>query len=205
MHASKWSFNVILILTVISLTACSTATTSPTPGGFPRGTRTARASTSTVEAASPVPTEVPTTASTPTPAPTDLPTATLDTKLASADCNLAAFAGNITIFDGTKIGPNRPFQKTWQLRNTGACTWNTGYTAIFVSGTRMGGDTAVSIPNDVLPGSFVKISANLYAPPDPGTYTSYWMLKSDSGDLFGVGPNRNQPITVSIVVPQTYH
>jgi len=113
---------------------------------------------------------------------------------------MAAFSSNITIYDGTKIGPGKPFTKTWMLRNTGTCKWNTGYTAIFVSGSRMGGETAVSIPNDVLPGSYVNISAHLYAPTDAGNYTSYWMLKSDNGELFGVGPKRNQPFWVNIVI-----
>lgn len=183
---------------VIALTACSTETATPT-AGFQR-TRAARTPTSEPGTETPVPTAVPTLVSSPSPVPSALPTATLDKNQAVTDCNMAAFSSNITIFDGTKIGPGKPFAKTWQLRNTGTCTWSTGYSIVFVNGTRLGGDSAVSMPNAVAPGSYVNITANLYAPTDAGNFTSYWMIKSDSGELFGVGPGRNQPFWVNIVV-----
>ena len=198
MRLHNWPFKVFMIISLIALSACS-ATATPTQTFVPR-TRVPSTETSTVTADTPTvaPTAAPTDTS--APVPTQPPTATVDPNASPLGCNSAAFAGNITIFDGTRIGPGHTFQKTWQVRNTGTCTWTTGYTLVFVNGTRFGGDTAVSMPANVEPGQYVKLSANLVAPTTAGTFTSYWLMKTDSGQFFGFGPTSNEPIHVTILI-----
>jgi len=198
MRLPNWPFKVFMIISLIGLSACSAAAT-PTQA-FVRSTRNPITQTTTVAANTPTVTATDAPTDMPTLTPTQPPTATVDPNASPIGCNSAAFAGNITIFDGTRIGPGHTFQKTWQVRNTGACTWTTGYTLVYVNGARFGGDTAVSMPVNVEPGQFVKISANLVAPTTAGTYTSYWLMKTDSGQFFGFGPTSNEPVHVTILI-----
>jgi len=193
-----------MVLLLMALTACS-ATATPT-FTFQR-TRVTPAATEalptsgTTEVPTSVTTEVPP-EPTSTPQPTNTPavTATVDPAVVDLSCNSASFSGNVTYFDGTKVGPGKPFQKSWLIRNTGTCTWNSNYTLVYVNGTRFGGQTAVSIPGPIAPDQYVTVSANLIAPTDAGTYTSYWMMRNDSGQFFGFGPLGKDPIHVTILI-----
>ena len=51
------------------------------------------------------------------------------------DCNNNAFEGDITIPDGTIMKPGEDFQKIWKIRNTGSCTWDDGFTLVYIGGT----------------------------------------------------------------------
>ena len=88
-----------------------------------------------------VATPIPTTAiptSTPiTPTPTtSAPTSTsIPTEAACIDS--AAFVADVTIPDYSVVAPNTPFTKTWRLKNTGSCTWNSSYLVAYLSGTTM--------------------------------------------------------------------
>lgn len=103
----------------------------------------------------------------------------------ASGCDNAAFAGDITIPDGTQFDPETAFTKTWQLSNTGSCTWNSGYSVVFVSGEGMSGISPQPLTSDTAPGSSRQISVELVAPTTPGTYTGYWRLKNPGGALFG--------------------
>jgi len=46
----------------------------------------------------------------------------------------------------------------------------------------------------------IDLGLDLVAPTTPGSYRGDWLLKSDIGKLFGLGPNANQPIWVRIQV-----
>ena len=199
MRLNKWLIRIFAIMCLVALTACSA---TPTPTFTFQRTRTIRVPTETpVESTNtPAPTSTPQPTSTPATTPTPAPTATVDPALAAQACDSAEFAGNITYFDGTKVGPAHPFQKTWQIRNTSSCTWSSDFTLVYVNGTRFGGDTAVSVPGPIGPGQFFTISANLIAPTDAGTYTSYWMMRDDTGHFFGFGPAGKDPIHVTIVI-----
>jgi hypothetical protein len=197
MRLYQWIFRISMVLMLVALTACSV---TATPTITVQRTRATRAPTEVTPTDTPVPTSTPVPTDTPTPTNTVAPSATIDPAVAALGCNAAAFAGNITYFDGTKVGPGGPFTKTWQIRNTGNCTWNSNYTLVFVNGTRFGGQTAVSIPGPIAPGSYVTVSANLVAPMAAGTYTSYWMMRNDSGQFFGFGPVGKDPIHVTILI-----
>ncbi len=55
---------------------------------------------------------------------------------------------NLTTF--TLLPPNTPFKKGWRIRNTGTCTWSTGYVLRYVNGNKpeamMGGRQPRSRP-----------------------------------------------------------
>lgn len=102
-------------------------------------------------------------------------------------CNLASFVTDVTIPDDTTFLVEKPFTKTWRLKNVGTCTWTAGYKLVFDSGERMSGPesqplTAVAIA----PGQTVDVSVNLIAPAVAGTYKSNWKIKDDKGEVFGL-------------------
>ena len=89
-----------------------------------------------------------------------------------------------TVPDGTNFSPGDGFIKSWTIRNTGYCTWNTNYKLIFYSGNRMGGDASVNLPHSVAPGQKITLKANLTAPSSDGTYRGEWRVKSDLDVIF---------------------
>ena len=198
MHLSQWPLKIFLIVALVALTGCA-ATPTPTVT-FQRTRGAFQTPTDTSVPNTPVPSATPQPTSTPAPTNTPNPTATPNPAQADLACNSAEFAQNVTIYDGTKVGPYKPFTKSWMIRNTGTCTWTSDYTLVYVNGTRFGGDTAVSVPGPIPPGSYVTLSANLTAPLGPGTFTSYWMMKDPSGQFFGFGPAGKDPLHVTILI-----
>lgn len=101
-------------------------------------------------------------------------------------CNMASFVQDITIPDGTSIVTGAAFTKTWRLRNTGSCTWNSSYALVFDRGDKMSGPDAQPLLGNVAPGATVDISVSLTAPASAGNYRGYWRLRDGSGVLFGL-------------------
>jgi hypothetical protein len=98
----------------------------------------------------------------------------------------AAFVADVTVPDGTVLAPGTAFDKTWRLRNTGTCTWNTGYQLAFVGGSQLSAPGTVNIPHDVSPGSTVDITVPMVAPQANGRYRSGWQMRNpDCCNLFG--------------------
>lgn len=131
----------------------------------------------------------------PTPLP---PTATSMPRF----CEWAEFIGDVTVQDNTIFPPRANFTKTWRFRNIGSCNWNQAYSIVFLGGDRLGGSTAVSLPGVVRPGEIVDVSVELTAPEDTGLYRGNWMLRSPTGNLFGIGPEAQSPVWVQIQVEQ---
>jgi hypothetical protein len=115
-------------------------------------------------------------------------------------CNQAAFIADVTIPDGSSFVAGSSFVKTWRVRNTGSCVWDSGYSLFFFSGTSMGGPASVALPSVVYPGQTVDISVPMQAPMNNGTYTGNWMLRASNGAQFGVGYNGVTPVNVVIAV-----
>ncbi|MBN1147300.1 MAG: hypothetical protein JXA78_08590 [Anaerolineales bacterium] len=110
----------------------------------------------------------------------------------------AEFVEDVTIPDGTRVGPGKPFTKTWRLRNVGKTTWTTEYALVFIDGDLMGASPLVPLPSKVSPYEKVDISVDLIAPSNPGKYRGYWKLRNAQGQVFGVGPNADEAIWVEI-------
>ena len=109
-------------------------------------------------------------------------------------CTLnAAYVADVSVPDNTEFQPGTGFVKTWRLRNSGTCNWETGTQLVFASGEQMGG-AAVDVPA-VAPGSNTDVSVNLTAPATPGTYKGTWQLQAPDGTRFG------SMVYVQIIVP----
>ncbi len=101
-------------------------------------------------------------------------------------CNQAIYITE-TIPDGTQYYMGESFTKTWTLRNTGTCTWNTSYKLVFDSGDSMNGPEYVYFPYAVDPEQDITVSVDLTVPSSAGTYTGYWALEGDDGNVFFTG------------------
>ncbi len=126
--------------------------------------------------------------------------ATNPAQSAATACNRAEFVADVTVKDGSTFQPGERFTKTWRIRNTGSCRWNTGYALVFVGGTQMSRRTVVQIPERVRPGQTVEVSVKMRAPEKVGDYRSYWMMRDDDGKRFGFGSKANTSIWASIKV-----
>lgn len=97
--------------------------------------------------------------------------------------------------------PGNEFIKTWQLQNSGSCAWKSGYALIFDHGDQMDGNQEVQFTSgEVRPGESVEISVRLTAPDDEGTYQGHWKLRSDTGEIFGLGDEAETAFWVEIRV-----
>jgi len=114
-------------------------------------------------------------------------------------CNRAQFVGE-TYADGSVFVTNTPFTKTWRLKNTGTCTWTTGYSLMFDHGDRMGSPETVPLtPGSIPPGAMMDVSVDLVAPSTPGTYQGDFLLRSPDNVVFGIGANGQGSFWVKIV------
>lgn len=143
-------------------------------------------------AASMVRTGSPVVPATPTPKPTATPI--------PRPCNAVKFVADVTIPDGTNFSPDTEFTKTWRLENEGTCNWTSDYDLIFVDGNRMEARKAIELPGRVKPGERVDLSVIMLSPEGAGDYRGFWMLRSDEGEVFGLGSAANKAFWVSITV-----
>lgn len=125
-----------------------------------------------------------------------LPSATPTTD----NCNLAKFETDVTIPDGSVLVPDTAFIKTWRLTNTGTCTWTTNYAVVYSGGDQLGAPAATNLPANVPPGGTMDVSVQMKSPSADGKYAGNFMLRSDTGLLFGTGASHMAPIFVSIEV-----
>jgi len=161
----------------------------------PTNTETPTATETPTSTATPTATETPTSTATPTntPVPTSTPVSYV------APCYSAAFISDVTFPDGSVLDGGESFTKTWALENTGTCSWNPNFQLIFSSGSLLSASTTVNLPAYVAPGQIVEVSVNMLAPNTNGGYEGFWLLRSDTGVVFGVG-GENGPIYVLIYV-----
>lgn len=206
----KTKLSAVLLTSILILAACAPAMPiEPTPDVM--AIRTSAANTVVAEftltAAAFTPTSQPTeTPQTPTETPTlalatDPTQAALGTPVALCDdysFDLATL--DVTVPDGTPLNAGQEFVKTWKIKNTGICTWDTGYKAIFSYSSppnqRM---NAKPLPLTLLvePGQEVEVSVQFTAPSTPGKYTGYWQMVNSKGLPFG---KKEVTLIVEIIV-----
>jgi hypothetical protein len=166
---------ILTALAVLVLAALACNRTVPTP------TPEATTSTPTLTAGEetpPAPTDTPTSGITPSPV-TVTPTS------GAPECVYStSFVADVTIPDDTELAPGTAFVKTWRIRNSGTCAWESGTAWIFESGDKMGGPDSVAVPTTAQ-GDTADISVNLTAPATRGTYTGHWRMRRPSGEAFG--------------------
>ncbi len=116
-------------------------------------------------------------------------------------CDQAAYIRDATIPDGTIFLPGTSFTKTWQIKNTGTCTWDGTYSIVFGDqGDVMGGPVSTPLVSSgtVAPGDTILISVSLVAPSAPGSYKGYWKLRNPSGNIF-FGDSKGIWVAINVV------
>ena len=102
----------------------------------------------------------------------------------TSTCDVASFVEDVTIPDGTQFAPGEKFTKTWELKNTGTCTWNAAYQIVFYGGEQMeAGPTDALTGGEIAPGDVVQVSLDMTAPDTEGEYYSYWILRNANGRI----------------------
>ncbi len=132
-----------------------------------------------------------------TPVPSLTPAPVLPTPL---PCYRLSFIKDVSIPDGTTLGPNQSFVKTWRLQNTGSCTWSSDFVLLFAGGTQMGAPAAAKLNATVRPGDIIDVSVTMISPSSEGSYTGNWMVRSANGVVFGYGVHADQAFWVKIKV-----
>jgi hypothetical protein len=178
-------------LTQTAAVAPPTATASPLP---PTSTNTPLP-----------PTNTPTITGTP---PTSTPSPTQPASGGSsggggggAGC-LRAELGYESVPDGTKVEIGGTFKKLWTFKNVGTCTWTPEFSLVWQQGEAFGTKGTIAfadltsdemspdfVDDAISPGEHLTIEVGMLAPEDQGTYKGYWMLRSDAGILFALGPD----------------
>jgi hypothetical protein len=166
-------------------------------------TETSAAASPTPEASPtekpPTPTKTPEATVTPTLSGTP-PTATPSPTNASANtaCLRASFELE-TYPDGTQVPVEKLFTKLWRFKNIGSCPWTPNFSAVWVQGELFSAEATTLFTNvTIYPGEYAMIEVDMVAPKPPGHYKGYWMLRSDQGNLFGMGPNGTEWFWVDI-------
>ena len=198
---------VLLLFVALFLGACNFPGARPTENPFPTfAAQTVEARLTLAAGEMPAPDLPEATDTPPPPPPTEpVPTGTAtNTPIPTqteVPCDRAAFVSDVTIPDGTLIDAGDDFTKTWRLRNTGSCSWNASYQLIFKDGDAMSGPASKQLTSGtVSPGQTVDISVDLTAPNSEGEYRGNWLIRSDSGIVFGVGSSGNVAFYVEIEV-----
>ena len=99
-------------------------------------------------------------------------------------CDDADFVADVSVPDGTEMTPGQDFVKTWRIKNTGTCTWGSGYSVIYSFGEKMSG-VAEPLTTAVAPNEEVEISVRFKAPQDVGQYASTWRMANANNSPFG--------------------
>jgi hypothetical protein len=132
----------------------------------------------------------------PTPSDTPIPSVTIT----PIPCDHITWGKDVTVPDGTEMVPGEVFTKTWRLRNTGTCTWTSGYSLVFESGEAMGAPPATQLTTGTVPpGEQIDVSIVLEAPVSAGSYQGNFKLRNTEGKIFGLG-DESKPFWVKISV-----
>jgi hypothetical protein len=114
-------------------------------------------------------------------------------------CNRAQYISDVNYPDDTTVLINTTFTKTWRIKNTGSCTWTSGYKIIFDSGDRMGApDETTLTGGTVPPDATVDVSVQLKAPGAIGSYRGDYRFRSPDNIVFGIGASGMETCWVQI-------
>jgi len=105
--------------------------------------------------------------------------------------NNLRFVRDVSIPDGTVITRGSTFSKTWRVRNTGTCTWDSSYLFGRQTGDYISGNPeAVSAPG-VAPGQEADLTMTLLLSsqaPSGSTQRASFQMRAPNGALFGQTP-----------------
>jgi hypothetical protein len=83
------------------------------------------------------------------------------------------------------VAPDATFTASWEVRNSGDCTWNRTYRLVFVRGERMESPRTARLRSTVGPGNTLSVTMDLTAPSEAGRYEAVWQLRTPDGESFG--------------------
>ncbi len=87
--------------------------------------------------------------------------------------------------DATVFKPGEDFNMVWNIKNVGVKTWTTEYFYQFSHGTNFSNkNDFVMLTDKVKPGESLAAFADMIAPINPGTYTTYWNITNDNKEIF---------------------
>ncbi len=128
-------------------------------------------------------------------------------------CNNSSLVQDVTIPNNTRLNPGESFTKTWRIKNTGTCSWSTGFKFTYAGGELFNSDTT-KIRRNVGPGTTTDFSLNMVAPNAPDKYSSSWQMADDTGKQFGAvftfaiivngSTNTPEPATQTPIPPTPY-
>lgn len=196
----KPKYIVPVILLILLLASCAPkATPMPTPDigviqTAAAQTVIARISATSAAAASLTPLASPTLEPTWTPAEDSTPVETATALVLATPvvigtsqglCDDAVWVSDVTVPDGTVMTSGQEFLKTWNIRNTGDCTWGAGYGLVYGGYNDKMGGVPASLSSSVTPNQAVEVSVQFKAPTTAGEYLSAWRMSNASGYAFG--------------------
>jgi hypothetical protein len=105
-------------------------------------------------------------------------------------CNNGILIGESAPYDGTILLPTVAYEKHFDFQNTGTCTWDEGYTFVFLpqysSPDFKGYDIRIRKAEDfVKPQGKITFVIKLNASNIPGEHIGAWKLRDDGGNFFG--------------------
>jgi Ig-like domain-containing protein len=121
--------------------------------------------------------------------PTAIPQPTATSASGSTSCRDSAQYISDDGLDGTTYPPNTPFTKTWTVKNTGTCIWDSSYLVFHISGTSMTqqpGYWIIPQGQTVAPGQTMDINVGMTSPVENGNSVSYWGLKKVDGQFMPI-------------------
>jgi hypothetical protein len=200
----KKAYRILAVLVCVGLVAAGCAPAAPNDTIIATSVAQTVAAQDTARAQlTPTATKL---AGTPTPrfSPTPLTTKAPPTAPAPGSSNIvpcyrAEYVADVTIPDGTIVSPGASFWKTWSVKNTGSCSWNSTYKFVFMDGDILGGAYVYNFPGVAAPNQTVEIPIQLFAPTTTGSFTGYWKIQAPDKTIFGVG-QYDQALSVSVVV-----
>jgi hypothetical protein len=159
-------------------------------------------------AATPEPTTAPPAGFLPTatffPSSTPGPLATVLASATPARCtDNTQFIKDVTVPDGSVMLPGQQFNKTWRIKNTGTCAWDSSYGLAFAAGNAMSGQPA-QIQGIVSPDTNYDVTVGMTAPTQPGDAQGWWQMVNSKTVAFGprlwvdvyvIGPATAKPPT----------
>ena len=125
-------------------------------------------------------------------------TATPGVGTLSYGCNNLLLIESFTDPEGP-FQPRQSFTQYWQVANVGTCDWLYQYELVHVSGNRLSGNSQ-RLNNKIEPKKWTRLSVELEAPDDPGTYTATWRFTDGAGHGFG----STLPVSIRVKAPTPY-
>lgn len=102
----------------------------------------------------------------------------------TAGCYSMSYVNDVSIPDNTPMTPGQTFTKTWKIKNSGTCAWDTGFNFAFTSGDAMNG-TTYTLLQSVPANTEIDVSVNMTAPSTAGAIRGNWRMSTATGQFFG--------------------